>query len=54
LFAWQRARAKLAEAVLLPEERALVMLDQLEAEAVLDVHTAGWFTRRQALIGGPR
>ena len=51
LFAWQRAKTKLADAALLPEERALVVLDQVEAEALLDVYTAGWFTRRQGLAG---
>jgi hypothetical protein len=48
LFAWQRARAKLAFATLLPEERAMVMLEEIEAQALLDVYTAGWFSRRRA------
>jgi len=47
LFAWQRARTKLADATLLPEEEAEVALRQIEAEAVLDVLTAGWFTRQR-------
>jgi hypothetical protein len=45
LFAWQRARTKLAHAALLPEEQAEIALSQIEAEAVLDVLTAGWFSR---------
>ena len=45
LFAWQRARTKLAQAALLPEEKAEIALSQIEAEAVLDVLTAGWFSR---------
>ncbi len=49
LFAWQRARTKLAHAALLPEERAAVALSQVEAEAVLDVLTAGWFSRHLEL-----
>jgi hypothetical protein len=46
LFAWQRARARQAILTLLPEERAAAVLDELEAEAVLDVLTAGWFSDR--------
>jgi hypothetical protein len=46
LFSWQRARTQLAHATLLPEEQAAVALSQIEAEAVLDVLTAGWFSRQ--------
>jgi len=44
LFARERARTRLAVAPLLPEERAVAVLEQLEAEAMLDVYTAGWFS----------
>jgi hypothetical protein len=47
LFAWQRARTRQAAAALLPHERQLAALEQLEAEVMLDVFTGGWFTARQ-------
>jgi hypothetical protein len=44
LFEWQRARARAADPLLLPEERLLHQLGQMEAEAALDVLTSGWFS----------
>jgi hypothetical protein len=44
LFAWQRARLRAADPLLLPEEKLSYELDQVKAEASLDVLTSGWFS----------
>jgi hypothetical protein len=48
LFAWQRARLKLAALDLSPEEGLELELKVFEAEARLDVLTGGWFGQHSA------
>lgn len=47
LFAWQRARARLAETDLTPADRLRMEVEMLEAEAMLDVLTDGLFSKEQ-------
>jgi len=47
LFAWQRARTKLALVELEPEARLTLEIEQAEAELELDVLTAGFFAERR-------
>lgn len=46
LLDWQRARLRLADGALLPEEDAAAQLAELDALARLDVATGGWFSRQ--------
>jgi hypothetical protein len=48
LFTWQRARIRLHQPGLLPEERAAAVVQQAEAEAMLNVFTGGWFAGQQS------
>ncbi|MEZ4224389.1 MAG: hypothetical protein R3B13_25800 [Polyangiaceae bacterium] len=50
LFAWQRARVRARSAELSEEEQEQAALDAMEAEAVLDVLTDGWFSRASARL----
>jgi hypothetical protein len=46
LFAWQRAMLKFMDQATSPEQRSRALLDQLQAEAELDVLTGGWFAEQ--------
>lgn len=46
LFAWQRARVSLAAGTLDTEQQTAATLEQVQAEAALDVLTDGWFSAR--------
>jgi len=56
LFTWQRARAHLEDAELTPDEQLRLEVEQLEAEAALDVLTDGLFSseRRAREAGSAR
>jgi hypothetical protein len=48
LFEWQRAQVLEADPGLPSQEHLAAVLRSLEAEATLDVMTAGWFSRWRA------
>ncbi|HEY3235924.1 MAG TPA: hypothetical protein VGJ84_14500, partial [Polyangiaceae bacterium] len=43
VVSWQRARLEADDPLLTPEQRASLLLDAFQAEALLDVMTGGWF-----------
>jgi hypothetical protein len=43
VISWQRARVAADDPLLTPEQRAALLLDAFQAEAMLDVMTGGWF-----------
>jgi hypothetical protein len=45
LFDWQKASLAASDSTLSQQEHLNALLQQGEAEAVLDVLTAGWFSR---------
>ncbi|HEX9297122.1 MAG TPA: hypothetical protein VF881_14865 [Polyangiaceae bacterium] len=51
LFEWQRAYALVQEPTLSTEEHFAAVLRELEASAILDVMTDGWFARFRASLG---
>ena len=51
LFEWQRAFALLQDATLSTDEHFAAMLREIEASAVLDVMTDGWFGRFRGSLG---
>jgi hypothetical protein len=51
LFEWQRARALVEEPTLSSAEHFAAVLRELEASAILDVMTDGWFGRYRASLG---
>src|SRR5262249_28762397 len=53
LFEWQRARALLEEPTLSSAEHFAAVLREIEASAILDVMTDGWFGRYRASLGPP-
>jgi hypothetical protein len=53
LFEWQRARALVEEPTLSSAEHFAAVLRELEASAILDVMTDGWFGRYRASLGPP-
>ena len=54
LFEWQRAYSLLQDPTLSSDEHFSAMLREVEASAVLDVLTDGWFGRFRAGLGNAR